>query len=432
MGILDQIAGGSMQGFASGLKIGQNIKDRQAQARMDEINTGIALRKMQAENEALKQQSQGFSTIKDYYASQQQPGQEPQGNAPVAPGPQGNVPIDQPGQPQPEQAGQPQAAPGEQPAGPQPMQAIAQIPTDAMNNMEGLDKLTGELMSNPQMQSQAVMFSNMAKNARAHLEKQSEAKRAEGAKLSTIAGGMFEGVARLEEAGDIQGAQKQWTTVMNFMKNDPNFQKNEDTVKFLESHKDYNPGSGKLMLLATMTGLKARDQLQEETKMAETKRHNVATETISAEKADLASKIKKLKEDKPESFKSADARAIYSFAVGYHGGTFDENGNPKILDPELTKDVQKLSAKAADLYANGKAKTHNEAISMAAEQLKMETKWPWQETGAKGQPKTPKVDISGIAAKYPKSVAYLKANPDQLEAFNKQYGEGAGEAVLGQ
>ena len=428
MGILDQIAGGSMQGFASGLKIGQNIKDRQAQARMDEINTGIALRKMQAENEALKQQSQGFSTIKDYYASQQQPGQEPQGNAPVAPGPQGNVPIDQPGQPQPEQAGQPQAAPGEQPAGPQPMQAIAQIPTDAMNNMEGLDKLTGELMSNPQMQSQAVMFSNMAKNARAHLEKQSEAKRAEGAKLSTIAGGMFEGVARLEEAGDIQGAQKQWTTVMNFMKNDPNFQKNEDTVKFLESHKEYRPGSGKLMLLATMTGLKARDQLQEETKMAETKRHNVATEK-TADKAAMTAQLKKLKENKPDSFKSSDARALYSFAVGYHGGTFDENGNPKILDPELTKKVQELSARAADLYSDGKVKTHNEAITMAADQLGMETVWPWREAGAKGQPKTSKVDTSGINQK---SVEYLKANPDQLEAFNKQYGAGAGEAVLGQ
>jgi hypothetical protein len=426
MSILDDIANPKTPNFLEGLRLMENIETSKTNRRIAEIQAGRALQKMQAEREAQKQQSQGMSAIRDYY-SQNAPtstttvptaqAATPPTGTPAAPTGTANVPN-----------GKTETGLGA--ISPQAIQSVLKIPTDQLNNVQSLDQLVGTLAANPQMAEQAKMFSTMANQAREHLQKQSAEKIKEGEKISTIVGGMFEGVSRLEDAGDMKGAQAQWQTVMNFINKDPTFQGNEDVQKFIKAHQEYRPGAGKLMLLSTMTGIKARDQLQQEQQMTETARHNRATEAASAEKLSLKEQIKTLKENKPESFKSSDANAIYRFAVGFHGGLMDENGNLKLLDPNKTKDVQELSAKAADLYATGKAKTHNEAISMAAEQLKMESKWPWQETSMTGASKPmKKVDISNINQK---SIDYLKANPDQLKAFNEKYGEGAGESVLGQ
>ena len=79
-------------------------------------------------------------------------------------------------------------------------------------------------------------------------------------------------------------------------------------------------------------------------------------------------------------WKSADAKALYSMAVGYHGGLFDENGNVIMVKKGLSKDIQKLSMTAAKLLNKGKAETHNEAISLAADLLDMEKSLPMPET----------------------------------------------------
>lgn len=137
----------------------------------------------------------------------------------------------------------------------------------------------------------------------------------------------------------------------------------------------------------------------------ELERHHKAMEKT----ADLKVEAAKLKAGKSGSFKSSDGRAIYSMSVGYHGGMFDSDGNIKMLDPKKSQDVQDLSALAAILYQRNKVNTHNEAISMAAEQLDMQsTETPTETKKPADQGKFTDENLQFTAKKHGITVEELK------------------------
>jgi hypothetical protein len=182
--------------------------------------------------------------------------------------------------------------------------------------------------------------------------------------------------AQLEDAGDTIAAKQAYEQNMNNILSDPSFKDNPDVQKFFNHYKDYQPNRAKFVYSISFLGQKSRNDYETakargET-LAESQRHNAMMEQIADEKTMVA----KLKANKPESFKSADANTIYRMAVGFHGGIFDENRQLKFLDPEKAQDVQDLSEMAAILYSRGNVKTHNEAISEAARQLKMKKTAP--------------------------------------------------------
>lgn len=72
--------------------------------------------------------------------------------------------------------------------------------------------------------------------------------------------------------------------------------------------------------------------------------------------------------------KAADANSIYKQSVGFFGGTFDESGNIRTLDPLLANKVQELSNLAQVIFREaseaGNPMLHGEAVTMAIKEMK--------------------------------------------------------------
>lgn len=375
MGILDQIAN-PMAGQPSGiqnLQVLENLKTRRMQRQQMERQEGV-------QTQALERQQKGTEAIQQF--------QDADYKEIISP--------------------------------------IETVSSDDIRKGEGLDNLILELtkLNDPR----AEFFQKIKEKANETARDETKEQRERSDQLMSMSGGPMAEVADLEDAaaksqnpqeaaGLIEQAANKFNTIKEQIMAHPVLSKEEDIVSIFDTFGEYQPGTGKFLYLTTMEMDKARGQVQEEKRMAETKRKTKVAETETErhhKKMELAKKqeiaLKTMKENKPPEFKSSDATALYKFAVGYHGGMFDDAGNLKMLDPGKTQDVQDLSAFAAIIYSRGKAQTHNEAVSIAAEQLGM--------SGAGKEPTEEHINM-------------LKSNPDRKADFDELYGTGAADRYLG-
>ena len=402
MGILEEIANPKTNSFLESLKVFEGIETNRISRRLMEMQAGLTLQKMQAAKQAQQQQAQGYQTIADFMRPQTGGNTTPREQSNVVPeAERKNLIVQNPNQPTYMMQGAQNAPspaettiPGETPAQPTFMQqsaegqpspqtdiipkasaALTPIPTEDIGKMSFTD-LGMTLSKNPQMQQEAAFWLDYGNKVEKKLAEQTADEKADAQKMIEIYGNSMREAAQLEDAGDTIAAKQAYEQNMNNILSDPSFKDNPDVQKFFNHYKDYQPNRAKFVYSISFLGQKSRNDYETakargET-LAESQRHNAMMEQIADEKTMVA----KLKANKPESFKSADANTIYRMAVGFHGGIFDENRQLKFLDPEKAQDVQDLSEMAAILYSRGNVKTHNEAISEAARQLKMKKTAP--------------------------------------------------------
>lgn len=357
MSIYDIIAnpkgGGS---FLQGLQVMDSMRNRKEQRTLLQMKQQDLLANRQAGARKAAAMEQGRGMIRDKLSPMAPPEERP-----VI---EGERPTDLEGQPieGPQQA--------QQAMGPM-FQSVANVKTSDMEDAETFQELNKLLMSVEGMEDTAKTFYDMAEKTKDRLREEGKVDRKQNDALFEISGLHSKEISELEEAGKPEEAAAKFDQMRELVLNDPRFAENEDIKTFYEKFPDYTQGIGKFLYLSTRVTQEAREAVYGEPKEKETKRHNIAMEGIANQKNTIA----RMKEGKGSGFKSSDANTLYKFAVGYHGGMFDESGQLKFLDPEKSQDVQDLSELSAILYSRGKYQTHNEAVSAAAKQLDMkETK----------------------------------------------------------
>ena len=363
MSIYDQIANPNTGNFLQNLQIMDSLKNRAHQRRMQEIQAGKSLQQQQAVQAEQESFQKGTEYIKQKMGKQ------------VADFANENM---------------------------------ADVDIDVIENAKTYDDIANYLLGLPGQEERSKIFLGMAEKMRDRVKKETEDERKLSDEMMSEIGGMLSESAALEKKGMTDEAAQKYNDVMNIVKDDPRYKDIDEIQEVVQTFGDYKPGLAAYMNFTSTIGTKVREQQRAEEQLTETKRHNKAMEVISDEK----NMIRKLKEGKGAEFKSADANAIYRFAVGFHGGMFDEQGNLKLLDPNKAKDVQDLSELAAILYSRGKVKTHNEAISEAAKQLDMDSDERPEPTE--------------------KHIKMLKEHPEKRNDFDEIYGEGKAKEILGE
>lgn len=259
MGLLEEIANPKMGNYLENLKTVEGIRDNQQRRRYNEIQAGIALENLQLKRQAVEQQRQGYQII--------------------AQGLQPNT-YTQPTTPTTTQANPPKptymmenAPPFEGAIQSSPeiqnkiLKTVAQFPIDYIKRANNAGDLADKLALNPQMQEEAKMFYEIRDKAEEVARTQTKDQRNNAKEFTSIAGALFEGVGRLEEAGDIPAAEAEFNKQMQFLSQDPRLQNIPEAQNFIQSFQQYTPGIGKYLYLATETGTKARDQFQKEPRL---------------------------------------------------------------------------------------------------------------------------------------------------------------------
>jgi hypothetical protein len=270
MSILDLIANPQVPSYLDNIKVMETVKDRQAARQAQEVQSGIALQKLQMQKEQAAQQQKAYETIQSRLnptaptqTALQAAGQPSKQTTPALQA-TGQQPIPEYIKAPAEQA-QPQAQPQNNIQQNPVVKTLSQVPTNYIKEARNLIDLTNEIAGMPGVPKETqTMLVNLRKDAedRARTQTQDEINREN--EMNATIGNMLYGASQLEDSGNIPAAEAEYNNVVNFIANDPRFNSTESVQQFLQAHSTYQPGLAKLMYFATEVGAKARDQLQKE------------------------------------------------------------------------------------------------------------------------------------------------------------------------
>ena len=274
MSILDLIANPQVPSYLDNIKVMETVKDRQAARNAQEVQSGIALQKLQMQKQEFAQKQKGYGLISEALKPKTQAtkktGQDTTEIPQYIRKPQEQpteVPEVTPAEEQ--QIAAQQATPPPQPINEYALRPylknVSQLPTAEITKANNLTDLGLLLAGIPGMQDQAKFFADMGEKALTHAENQTKEQRLQAEQIYEVIGNNFKQASDMEDTGNFESAQKLYSETMQRLQTDPRFKQNQDVQNLLTTFSQYRPGLGHHMYISTMYGQKARDQLQKET-----------------------------------------------------------------------------------------------------------------------------------------------------------------------
>ena len=266
MGILDQIANPKIPSFLDNLKVMDDIEQRKTNRMLAEVQAGQYLQNLTKQRQLAEEQRKGTQLISQYLQPKTAtPSQAIPSQAMPQTAPQQQTFLEKIGTPKtpeiPETIALPSQEKQQEVQQQQALDIASQIPVNTISEAQNLNDLADKLAAIPAMQPFSKFIYGLADQTLEHVRTQTKEQRQLSEKLFELTGANFRQVAKLEQSGHPEQAKELFNQTRDFILSDERFNKDPNVQKFYTQFKDYKPGLGNYIYLATQYSAQARNAL---------------------------------------------------------------------------------------------------------------------------------------------------------------------------